>query len=170
MAKREKKVLVTGVSREDADLAFGRYAKADAEIQKLSAEIELQCAKVREKYSDRLSALVSEKESAFDMLQSFALDQKDILFVKKKSVDMTHGVIGFRTGTPKLKTLRGFTWSSALELVKEFLPSYIRETHEIAKDKLLADRDSMDADMKRCGLQVVQDETFYVEPKKEEVE
>lgn len=83
---------------------------------------------------------------------------------------MTHGVIGFRTGTPKLKTLKGFTWASALQLVKEFLPSYLRQTEEIAKDKLLADRDveNIVPQMNKCGIQVVQDETFYVEPKKED--
>ena len=93
---------------------------------------------------------------------------------------MAHGVIGFRTGTPKLKTLKGFTWASALQLVKEFLPSYVRKTEDVAKDKLLADRDmevkvkdgedkvKLSHEMARCGIQVVQDETFYVEPKKEE--
>ena len=97
---------------------------------------------------------------------------------------MTHGVIGFRTGTPKLKTLKGFTWASALELVKRFLPGYIRQTEEIAKDKLLADRyDEVDfphsdgsgfvampltTAMGECGIQVVQDETFFVEPKSED--
>ena len=50
----------------------------------------------------------------------------------------------------------------------------------MAKDKLLADRDmevkvkdgedkvKLSHEMARCGIQVVQDETFYVEPKKEE--
>ena len=70
----------------------------------------------------------------------------------------------------KVKTLKGFTWASALQLVKEFLPTYLRQTEEIAKDKLLADRDveDMQPQMAKCGIQVVQDETFYVEPKKEE--
>ena len=83
---------------------------------------------------------------------------------------MTHGTIGYRTGTPKLKTLKGFTWASALNLVREFLPSFIRTTEEIAKDKLLADRDAegMGEKMAQCGITVTQDETFYVEPKKEE--
>ena len=93
-----------------------------------------------------------------------------------------HGTIGFRTGTPKLKLLRGFTWISALPLVKEFLPDYVRQSEEVAKDKLLADRDAdvmtagdplgpgtpMKEQMAKCGIQVVQEEAFFVEPKKEE--
>ena len=180
MAKRVKKIIITGVTREAADEAFAKYAKADAESAKITADIELQCAKIREKYAGRLAELDAAKTVAFDTLQSFATENQAELFSKKKSLDMAHGVIGFRTGTPKLKTLKGFTWASALQLVKEFLPSYVRKTEEVAKDKLLADRDmevkvkdgedkvKLSHEMARCGIQVVQDETFYVEPKKEE--
>ena len=156
--------------RESADEAFGAYAKADAQSAKITADIELQCAKIREKYANKLAELEDEKEKAFATLQAYATENQAELFTKKKSLEMAHGVIGFRTGTPKLKTLKGFTWASALQLVKEFLPGYLRQTEEIAKDKLLADRDVEDMvpQMNKCGIQVVQDETFYVEPKKED--
>ena len=170
MATRKKKLIITGVSREAADEAFATYAKNDAQLQKINADIELQCAKIREKYADKLATLTEEKDKAFDTLQAFATENQAELFSKKKSLDMAHGTIGFRTGTPKLKTLKGFTWASALELVKEFLPDYVRQTWDIAKDKLLADRDAeeMLSRMAKCGMQVVQDEAFYVEPKKED--
>ena len=182
MATRKKKVIITGVSREAADEAFATYTKSDAQVQKINADIELQCAKIREKYADKLATLTEERDKAFDTLQAFATENQAELFAKKKSLDMAHGTIGFRTGTPKLKTLKGFTWASALNLVKSFLPGYIRQTEEIAKDKLLADREScvqepgnpldpgksMYEQMAKCGIQVVQDEAFYVEPKKEE--
>ncbi len=114
--------------------------------------------------------------------EQYAIENQTELFAKKKSLEMAHGVMGFRTGTPKLKTLKGFTWASALQLTKEFLPGYVRLTEELAKDKMLADREAMvttDEDplgagksmiemMAKCGIQVVQDETFYVEPKREE--
>lgn len=183
---RQKKTIISGVTREAADEAFATYAKNDAQIQKINADIELQCAKIREKYQDRLSALTTGRDAAFDTLQSYATENQAELFTKKKSLDMAHGTIGFRTGTPKLKTLKGFTWASALQLAKKFLPvGYIRQTEEIAKDKLLADREldevaiydtptgeerigTMKEAMASCGIQVVQDETFYVEPKKED--
>ena len=154
--------------RAVADLRV--YAKADAQSAKITAEIELQCAKIREKYAGKLAELEDEKVKAFDTLQAYATENQAELFTKKKSLEMAHGVIGFRTGTPKLKTLKGFTWASALQLVKEFLPGYVRQTEEIAKDKLLADRDTEDMlpQMAKCGIQVAQDETFYVEPKKED--
>ena len=172
MATRKKKTIISGVTREAAEAAFGQYAKADAQINKINAEIELACAKIREKHADRLAALSDERDQAFDTLQSFATENRAELVTKKKSLDMAHGTIGFRTGTPKLKTLKGFTWEAAKNLVKEFLPSFIRTTEEVAKDKLLADRDGegMADQMAKCGIQVVQDDTFYVDPKKEDTD
>lgn len=169
--KRQKKTVITGVTREAAEEAFGKYAKADAQIEKINAEIDLQCAKIREKYQSQLGTLACDRECAFDTLQAYATENQAELFTKKKSLEMAHGTIGFRTGTPKLKTLKGFTWASALQLVKEFLPDFIRKTEEIAKDKMLADRESegMIDKLSKCGITVVQDETFFVEPKKEDV-
>ena len=170
MATRQKKTLIQGITAEQANDAFAQYAKADAQINKINADIELQCAKIREKRADELTRLSDEREKAFDTLQAYAVGNQAELFTKKKSLDMAHGTIGFRTGNPKLKTMKGFTWASALNLVREFLPSFIRTTEEIAKDKLLADRDTegMGEKMAQCGITVTQDETFYVEPKKEE--
>ena len=187
VAKRQKKTVIVNVTRDDAELAFTVYAKAQAELEKITASIELECAKAREKYQSRLATLESEKQAAFDTLEAFATTNKDELFSKKKSLEMAQGTIGFRTGTPKLKTLKGFTWASALELAKRFLPfTYIRQTEEIAKDKLLADRDmkevviydkskdgrtvTMQEALQAVGIQVAQDETFYVEPKTEDKE
>lgn len=170
MAKRQKKTIISGVSKEAAEEAFATYAKADAERAKITAEIELKCAQIREKHQDRLSQLQATQDDAFDTLQAYATENQTELFSKKKSLEMVHGTIGFRTGTPKLKTLKGYTWASALQLVREFLPGFIRSTEEIAKDKLLADREdeTVAANLERCGILVTQDETFYVEPKKEE--
>lgn len=181
--KRQKKTVITGVTREVAEEAFAQYAKADAQIEKINAEIDLQCAKIREKYQQKLGELMCDRECAFDTLQAYATENQADLFTKKKSLDMAHGTIGFRTGTPKLKTLKGFTWASALTLVKKFMPGYVRTSEEIAKDKLLADRDleavefiesettkmqiPMSNAMAECGIIATQDETFYVEPKKE---
>ena len=182
MAKRVKKTVVTGISAVEAEEAFAAYAKADAQQSKITAEIELGCAKLREKHQEKLNTLQAEKDAAFDKLQSYAMENQAELFAKKKSLEMVHGTIGFRTGTPKLKTLKGFTWASALQLVKEFLPGYVRSTEEIAKDRLLSERDAdvvnpgdplgpgkpLREVLVRCGISVVQDESFFVEPKKED--
>jgi len=171
------------VSRAAAEDAFAQYAKSDAQIKKITAEIELQCAKIREKRQGELAQLTEERDGAFDVLQSYATEKKDELFAKRKSLEMSHGVIGFRTGTPKLKTAKGHTWASVLELVKRIMPGYVRTSEELAKDRLLADREltvvvnsgenvavPMAEAMKSCGMQVVQEETFFVEAKNEDAQ
>jgi phage host-nuclease inhibitor protein Gam len=167
---REKKVLHTGVTTEQMEAAFADFARADARTQKINAEMDIAMTKIREKYQDELANLSDIKDGAIDVLQAYAVENKETLFTKRKSMETTHGTLGFRTGTPKLKTKKGFTWSAVTNLLKEFLPAYIRTSEEPAKDKLLADRDCEDviAVLPKVGLVVVQDETFFVEPKKEE--
>ncbi len=171
MAKtREKKTVYTGISSEQMEQAFADYAKADARQQKITAEMDVAMTKIREKWQDELTKLAETKDNAFDILQAYAMENRDELFSKRKSLETTHGIIGFRTGTPTLKTRKGFTWASVLEMLKEFLPNYVRTKEEPAKDKLLADREDEEvaALFPKVGIAVVQDETFFVEPKKEE--
>lgn len=171
MAKtRQKKVLLTNMSKEEAEQAFADYARADAKQQNITSKMDVEITKIREKYAADLTELQDTKDEAFDKLQFFAENNRDE-FGKKKSLDFAHGVLGFRTGTPKLKTLKGFTWNSVTNLIKEFLPSYLRTTEEPAKDRLLADRDEPNVSnlFGKVGIYVDQEETFFVEPKKEEI-
>lgn len=169
MGKRKSKVIVSGVTRDQMEEAFGRYATADAEVQSITAAMDKEFTAIRERNAERLAELEQQKTEAFETVQVFATEQREVLFSKRKSMETTHGVIGFRTGNPQLKPRRGFTWAAALELVREFLPSYIRTEETIAKDKLLADREDEEIAplMQKCGIIIGQAETFYVEPKKE---
>lgn len=166
---RIKKTIITGVTREQMEEAFGQYALADAEVQSITASMDQQFVAIREQHADRLAELEEQKSKALEVMQVFATENREELFSKRKSMETAHGVIGFRTGTPKLKTRKGLTWAAVLELLRKFGRDYIRATEEIAKDKLLADRDSDECQqlMEDCGIVVAQDETFYVEPKKE---
>jgi phage host-nuclease inhibitor protein Gam len=170
MAKREKKTVITGVTSEAADRAFAKFATADAGIARINAEMDVQFTKIRDKYAGKLAEYEVEKSEAFDTLQVYATENKDVLFPKKKSVDTVHGTFGFRTGNPKLKTLKGFTWNAVASVLEKLAPDYIRKTIEADKEKLLADRDTIGEGMKDYGVAVVQEETFYVERIREETE
>ena len=171
MKTREKKVVVSGITREQAEEAFAAYAHADARQQQLTAKMDVEITRIREKFQDALNDLQEVKDKAFDTMQAFGVENQAALFSKKKSLEMVHGLIGFRTGTPKLKTLKGFTWGAVTNLLKEFLPTYVRTSEEPSKDKLIAERDQPEVAeyLGKCGIYVDQDETFYVEPKKEDL-
>jgi phage host-nuclease inhibitor protein Gam len=141
------------------------YTTADARKREIQALIDQKTAEIRAQYADELDEQSKIMADNFDRIQMWAEGNEES-FDNKRSIEFTHGRIGFRTGTPKLK-LKVKTWSVVIERLRNYLPEYIRTTEEVAKDKLIADRNSegMAANLKNCGLEVIQDETFYVEPK-----
>ncbi|MBC6425214.1 MAG: host-nuclease inhibitor Gam family protein [Ekhidna sp.] len=166
---RTKKVLIKDVTKEEAGEAMHAFALANAREKQLHAKIEEQTIRIREKYKSDLDAAKEKKALNFDILHSYA-ESNDALFAQKKSLDMSHGVIGFRIGTPKLKARKGFTWAAVLELAKEKAAKFIRTKEEVAKDTLLACRNDagMEEVMDAIKVEVVQDEAFFVEPKEED--
>jgi len=166
--KREKAPVLEPKSIDHAENIMADYAKTDAEMAEITAIMDQEITVIRNKFADKLQELAEKKEEKFLQLQLFA-EQNKQLFEKRKSVEMAHGLLGFRTGTPKLKAKKGFTWASVTSLLKEFLPAYVRTTEEPAKDKLLADREIPANQLlyKKVGIEIVQDESFFIELKKE---
>jgi phage host-nuclease inhibitor protein Gam len=170
MAKRTKKAVYV-MDREKAAEAFAEFAKQDAQLENVQSKMDLEITKIREKYQDKLDELNGEKAMAFDKLKAYAESNPED-FGKKKSIDFTHGVLGFRTGTPTVKAEKGHTWKSVLQLIKAFKPDYVRTKEEANKELILSDREkegSLEL-FKKIGVKIEQKETFYVEPKKENVE
>jgi phage host-nuclease inhibitor protein Gam len=134
------------------------YTTADARKREIQALIDQKTAEIRAQYADELDEQSKIMADNFDRIQMWAEGNEES-FDNKRSIEFTHG-------TPKLK-LKVKTWSVVIERLRNYLPEYIRTTEEVAKDKLIADRNSegMAANLKNCGLEVIQDETFYVEPK-----
>ena len=168
--KRETKPLIkVPETVEQAEEALSNYATADAKVEEITAKMDHMITEIRNKHAEELQLLGGTKEEEGKKVQMWAETNPD-LFASKKSMDMAHGTVGFRTGQPKLKTLRGHTWASVTELMKERAPDYVKETLTPMKDKLIADRDNEDMDvfLKTIGVQIIQDESFFIELKKEE--
>ncbi len=170
MAKRQKKE-VYALDKVQAEDAFADYATASAKHNQLTAKMDGELTRIREKYQDQLAKLMTEKEEAFSKLEAYAVNNRDD-FEKRKSIEMAHGTIGFRTGTPTLKTLTGFTWASVTKLIEKLQPEYIRTKKEPNKEAILANREKLTEEgvLKDLGIYTHQKETFFVEPKTELVE
>lgn len=167
--QRKKAVVIQNITSEAAEAAFADFARASSLFKKGNAELELKITKLREGVQDVLNANKEEMEKHFAILQTYALENEK-LFDKKKTYSMTHGEIGFRTTTPALKPLKGFTLASVVKLVKEFLPSYVRTKEELDKESLIAKRDepAVAVLFDKCGFEIKQEETFFVAPKEEQ--
>lgn len=169
MAKRTKKTVIANVTSDQFDESLGIYATADAREKAINSKLDEQITKLREKVADELNDCKERKDQHFEVVQKYCEENESTLFSKKKSLETVHGLIGFRTGTPKLKTAKGYTWASVLNLLKALKPGYVRTKEEPNKEALLTDRDKLKGEMDTLGIEVVQEETFFIELKKEEV-
>jgi phage host-nuclease inhibitor protein Gam len=167
MAKRTKRAVITGVTMEQVNQAFCDYQRAVIEIQSVEAWDERLIAKVRETSAEDKLKWENIKDEATAILESFALENRERLFSKKKSMETPQGFFGFRLGNPKLKPLKGYKWDDILDLVRNLMPEYIRRSEEVAKDRILADRDRADVVklLPDAGISVVQEEVFFVDLK-----
>jgi len=167
MKTRNAKRLALEISSEQFEEALEKYALAERREAEINRTIEGEVNELVEKYEDERQCLAQGKTAAFDTIQSYCLNNKELLFGKRRSIGSPYGTVGFRLGTPRLKTIKGSDWNKVLDGLKEKLPAYVRTTQEPAKDLLLADRnkDTVAPLLVQIGVSVVQDELFYIETK-----
>ena len=130
----------------------------------------LEIARIRGKYENELTDLELSCETQRDIVQAYCTENKARLFDDSRSIDTIHGKVGFRMGTPTLKTLPKFTWAKVLEKLKTVLPEYVRTKEEVDKEGLIANRtmDGVAQHLNAVGVYVDQEERFFIVLKKEE--
>jgi phage host-nuclease inhibitor protein Gam len=169
-SKRIKEQVVPVPQENELAEIAKEVAIATSQTKKMEAEMEQKIAKIRETYQDRLDEAASTIKEGTAKLKAYATDHK-LEFEKKRSRDVVHGTLGFRIGTPKVKVGRGLNKTIVGILKQAGKLDFLRTKEELDKDKVIAHRDDeaiMD-DLNELGITVVQEETFYFEPKTEEV-
>lgn len=161
-----KKTIIANVAESDYNDNLAIYARTEANLRKINAEMDVKINKIREQYSTKIDELTECKESSFEVVMKYAEENPQI-FGKKRSLETVFGVIGFRMGTPKLKNLKGFTWASITSLWEELYPEYVRIKKEPNKEAVLANDQISDSELKKMGVEIVQDDTFYIDIKTE---
>lgn len=155
-------------SRADAERVLGDIAATTAALNIATAKLDQRLTAIRQESEGTIDELTKRNEALSGLLQHWA-ENNVAEFGGKKSIEFIHGRLGFRTGTPKLKTLAGWTWDRVLSVLAEAL--YIRTKREVDKEKILSlygEKILADADLRAFGVKVVQEESFFVEPKIEE--
>ena len=147
---------------------MAKYARAEMRELEINKNIETEVNELLEQYQDELLVLAQGKHMAFEIVQCYCINNKETLFAKRRSIGTDRGTAGFRMGTPRLKTEKGNNWDKVLLGLKQKLPDYVRTVDEPAKDLLLADRnkEKVAPMLVELGVQVVQDELFYIETNK----
>jgi phage host-nuclease inhibitor protein Gam len=160
-------------TRAAAESMLGEIAAASARHAGLVAELETELTKTRQSFEGEIDALARDIELKTGLLQQWAESSPEEFQEGKKSVDMLHGRIGFRTGTPKLKTLAGWTFERVKDACKADClgEQFVRVKETLDKEALLgafASGTLTDAQLRAVGCRVAQDESFFVETKSEE--
>jgi phage host-nuclease inhibitor protein Gam len=169
MSKLRIKVKLPEIqNRADAEQCMNFIASAANAKRMINAELDQKILDLKKQYDVDLSSFDEEMDLQTRMLQVWA-EANPAEFPKgRKSIEFLSGTLGFRTGTPKLALLnRKWNWDSALAAVQSYLPNFIRNKPEIDKEAIVNQRndDLMPESIQKCGMKVVQDESFYIEPK-----
>jgi phage host-nuclease inhibitor protein Gam len=168
MSLAKMTVGASGMTREAAERVVGEIARLTIQADALRAEMDDRLRTIRGEYEPRLVRLQDEVDRALKVVKFWA-DENPEAFGGRKSLELIHGTVGWRTGQPTLRTLSGWTW----ERVKEALAAtgmleWIRTKSEVDREGIIAARASFGADgLRAIGLRVTQAETFFVEPKRE---
>ena len=166
MASKKSKT-TTIKSREELESVMGEYAVQVLERDRLLVQLEQNIAEIRAAYEQPLAACVEVGNGLFEDMQAWATLNPDA-FKARKSLELLHGTLGFRSGTPAVRQVSGVKAEHSIELLMG--SDWVRVKHELNKEQILADvangRDEQD--LRAFGLRVERAETFYTDIKRED--
>ena len=167
MTKRIRVVKAAIETREEMERLCGEIAELVIGKQALTDELNGRLLEERSRYEKRLTEIGDSIDEKMPVAQDWAERNRDT-FGNKKSLELVHAVVGFRTGTPKLKTATGWTWDAVKAWLVNHSKGYTRTEVSVDKEGIIADRETLGEDgLRKMGVKVVQDEAFFIEPKQE---
>lgn len=156
-------------TRAQFEATVDEICKLQLDREQLVTDRDRLLADVREEHDPRIEAVGQEIAAKLVLCEKFATVHRDTLFGKLKSAASSLATFGFRTGNPKLVLLnRKWKWDDVLAALKG------KERTELIRRKEEADKDALkklpDDELAGFGLRIDQDETFFIEPKRDEPE
>lgn len=159
-------------TRFEAEAAVREICELKNAYQMALAEMNAAVTEAKKAFEDKFAPVEKRILEKSALVQDWA-EANPSEFNGAKSLDMVHGLVGWRTGQPQLKTLSGWTWDRVLETLQKMgtAAAYLRTKTEVNKQKVLDDRDQLGADrLLVMGMKVVQEEAFFIAPKLEKTE
>ena len=168
MARTSKKTNVN-VSLSEAQEAANNYADASIRKDKLTAKLNEELQKVRQRYESDITECEDAMIAPVEVLEAYALEQRKNW--EGKSVELGSCVIGFRTNPASVAKKKGLTWEAIVGLFKnnKALKAFIKVKEDIDKAALLKEQtnEKLVAQLEKVGVMFEQLENFYVDAKKE---
>jgi phage host-nuclease inhibitor protein Gam len=171
MKEKRLKTTVPGVeTRQDMESLVGEIASLTIQYDGYTAAMDEEIKRIRDSYQGRITEISEQLDALLPVALRWAEGHR-AEFGDKKSIDMMHGVVGFRTGTFKCKAEKGYTWEKILAHLLNAGLGYTRTKVDVDKEAIIADRAELakSGKLDRMHIQVVQEESFYVEPRREQL-
>lgn len=170
---REKPKAVVLADLAAVDAAMGELAALRREVAAVEGVMNDAIDNIKAEAKEKTTPLTARIKEIETGLANFAVARKAELFPKKKSLDLTFGLIGFRQST-KLKTLVRWTWGAVLERLRELAADpegkpyrdAIRTKAEVDKEAM---RDWPEERLASVGVHKVSEDEFFYELKAEEI-
>lgn len=160
-------------SRAEMEEIIGEIRLLKINERKLVLDRDVAIQEIDERCGPHLSQVAKDIEQRMALVQAWA-EANPEQFGARKSIETRHGVIGFRTGTPKLNKAPRHTWDSVKQALQQrFGLRFIRIREDLDKEGVisaLSVHAVTNDDLRPCGCEVVQDESFFVDPILGEVE
>lgn len=166
MTKRIKLTSPAIRTREEAEATMREITKVTIKRNELILQRDAAIAELNKRYETHFAEADQTLKERTELLRGWA-EANPSEFAGLKSLDLTHGTIGWRTGQPTLKTLSGWTWDRVMDKLKvALMTAYVRTKDEVNKAQILADRELLGPEgLRDLGCRVIQEETFFVEPR-----
>ena len=172
---RKKKVIVVAPLETDLEAIMKDYHEAEVGLKAVEAQLDTQITKAKDSLKPKIEALKAQKEAAFQSLEAFAIANPD-KFKKRRSMSMIHGKFGLRTGSWKLvfgygkkkiaaAIVEGLTFSSDPDADRQLKSDLLRVKKEINAEAIIERRNDarIVGLLRDAGIDVVQEETFFVD-------
>ncbi|MDE2099084.1 MAG: host-nuclease inhibitor Gam family protein [Patescibacteria group bacterium] len=173
MKKTRLKTLPALASRDDAEAAMNALANTVNNQRLLQAQRDKLVLEINAAFEPGLAQCADKAKALTAQLEAWAVGHPEQFPKDRKSLKLTSGTLGFRTGNPKLALLnRKWTWDKVLDSIRT-IKAWVREALEVDKESILhAYSGSNSEDVRELfaqelalhGMKVAQDEGFYIEP------
>ena len=170
---RIKVALLMIKSREEAEAVMNELATAANEKRSLIALRDGEVLEINSRFEKDLAGCEAVLSRTTDTLRAWAEATPEAFAKDCKSLKLVCGTLGFRSGMPRLALLsRAFNWAKVLDLFRAtgWGRAFIRTKQEPDKEAVLImcrkvkSADRVATILKKRGLKIEQDESFFIEP------
>lgn len=170
--KRKSESITVGITELQFKDTLAKYVSNINRLQSIEAEMNEALEKVKAEFEDDIELITKEQDLLFSTVKGYVVaNQASLIGKDRRSFETLNAKIGFRTSTPKVALIRGWKWEGVLEAALTLAPVFVRTVNEVNKDAILQyTADDSESLLSSIGVKVTQDEKFFIDAKKEEVQ